>query len=495
MSTPTYDELTSTWTRLHRLSHLQSIAGWDQAANMPPKGNEARAAALAEMAALLHRMRTDAKLPDQLSRAEQEPLSDLQRANLREMHRQWRASNALPESLVQRQQMATSRCEHAWRRQRPANDWAGFVENFRPVLALAREEAELLSQLNGVRKYDAMMDRFEPGMTCAQVDRVFGEVRQWLPGLIRQVTERQARESVIAPVGPFPIAAQKALCEQVIRHLGFDFEAGRLDVSAHPFCGGVPEDVRMTTRFREDDFLGSLMGTVHETGHGRYEQNLPRDLLGQPVADARSMALHESQSLSFEMQLGSHPGFVKNLAPLVQQAFGTQPAFEPANLHKLMTRVKPGLIRVDADEVTYPAHIILRYEIERPLLEGDIQPEDVPALWDAKMMELLGVDTRGNFSNGPLQDVHWPEALFGYFPCYSLGAMYAAQWFAAMRRAMPDLDARIATGELSAVFDWLRNNIWTQASRWTTDELAIRASGEALNPAHFKAHLEARYLG
>ena len=495
MSTPTYDELTSTWTRLHRLSHLQSIAGWDQAANMPPKGNEARAAALAEMAALLHRMRTDAKLPDQLSRAEQEPLSDLQRANLREMHRQWRASNALPESLVQRQQMATSRCEHAWRRQRPANDWAGFVENFRPVLALAREEAELLSQLNGVRKYDAMMDRFEPGMTCAQVDRVFGEVRQWLPGLIRQVTERQARESVIAPVGPFPIAAQKALCEQVIRHLGFDFEAGRLDVSAHPFCGGVPEDVRMTTRFREDDFLGSLMGTVHETGHGRYEQNLPRDLLGQPVADARSMALHESQSLSFEMQLGSHPGFVKNLAPLVQQAFGKQPAFEPANLHKLMTRVKPGLIRVDADEVTYPAHIILRYEIERPLLEGDIQPEDVPALWDAKMMELLGVDTRGNFSNGPLQDVHWPEALFGYFPCYSLGAMYAAQWFAAMRRAMPDLDARIAAGELSAVFDWLRNNIWTQASRWTTDELAIRASGEALNPAHFKAHLEARYLG
>ena len=495
MSTPTYDELTSTWTRLHRLSHLQSIAGWDQAANMPPKGNEARAAALAEMAALLHRMRTDAKLPDQLSRAEQEPLSDLQRANLREMHRQWRASNALPESLVQRQQMATSRCEHAWRRQRPANDWAGFVENFRPVLALAREEAELLSQLNGVRKYDAMMDRFEPGMTCAQVDRVFGEVRQWLPGLIRQVTERQARESVIAPVGPFPIAAQKALCEQVIRHLGFDFEAGRLDVSAHPFCGGVPEDVRMTTRFREDDFLGSLMGTVHETGHGRYEQNLPRDLLGQPVADARSMALHESQSLSFEMQLGSHPGFVKNLAPLVQQAFGTQPAFEPANLHKLMTRVKPGLIRVDADEVTYPAHIILRYEIERPLLEGDIQPEDVPALWDAKMMELLGVDTRGNFSNGPLQDVHWPEALFGYFPCYSLGAMYAAQWFAAMRRAMPDLDARIAAGELNAVFDWLRNNIWTQASRWTTDELAIRASGEALNPAHFKAHLEARYLG
>ncbi len=494
-TTPAYDELSSTWLRLHRLGHLQSLAGWDQAANMPPRGNEARAAAMAEMAALLHRMATDPKLPDQLGRAEQEPLSELQRANLREMHRQWRTSNALPESLVQRQKLATSRCEHAWRTQRPANDWKGFVANFRAVLEGAREEAALLSVKTGLSKYDALMDRYEPGMTSTQLDRVFGEVRQWLPGLIQRVADKQAQETVFEPEGPFPVAAQRALCEQVIGMLGFDFQAGRLDVSTHPFCGGVPEDVRMTTRFREDDFLGSLMGTVHETGHGRYEQNLPRDLLGQPVAEARSMALHESQSLSFEMQLGSHPGFIERLAPLVRAAFGDQPAFEAGNLHRLMTRVKRGFIRVDADEVTYPAHIILRYEIERPLIEGEIEPEDIPALWDAKMMELLGVDTRGNYKDGPLQDVHWPESLFGYFPCYSLGAMYAAQWFAAMRRAMPDLDERIGRGDLAAVFDWLRDNIWSQASRWTTDELARRASGEVLNPAHFKTHLEARYLG
>jgi len=494
-ATPAYDELASTWTRLHHLGHLQSLAGWDQAANMPPKGVEARAAAMAEMAALLHRMRTDPRLHDQLERAEQEELSEMQRANLREMRREWRLSNSLPEALVQKQQLASSRCEHAWRKQRPANDWVGFVENFREVLRLAREEAALRSQATGLSRYDAMMERFEPGMTCARLDQVFGEVRRWLPGLIEQVRARQASEKVIAPVGPFPVAKQRALCEQVIRLLGFDFEAGRLDVSTHPFCGGVPEDVRMTTRFREDDFLGSLTGTIHETGHGRYEQNLPREWLGQPLSHARSMALHESQSLSFEMQLGSHPGFVTHLAPLVAQAFGPQPAFEPQNLHRLMTRVKPGLIRVDADEVTYPAHIILRYEIERPLIEGEIEPEDVPALWDAKMQELLGLDTRGNFKDGPLQDVHWPEALFGYFPCYSLGAMYAAQWFAAMRRQMPDLDARIGKADFSAVFDWLRDHIWQQASRWSTDELARRASGEVLNPAHFKAHLEARYLG
>jgi carboxypeptidase Taq len=498
-STPAYDALAGTWTRMHHFGHLQSIAGWDQAANMPPKGNEARAAALAEVAALLHRMRTDSQLPAQLARAEQEPLSETQRANLREMHREWRASNALPESLVQRQQLATSRCEHAWRTQRPANDWAGFVGNFRDVLALAREEAALLSAQSGLRKYDALMDRYEPGMSCAMLDRVFGEVRQWLPGLIQQVRDKQAADHaaqpLIEPVGPFPLASQRALCEHVMRLLGFDFEAGRLDVSTHPFCGGVPEDVRMTTRFSDSDFLGSLMGTVHETGHGRYEQNLPRGLLGQPVAQARSMALHESQSLSFEMQLGGHPGFVTQLAPLVAAAFGAQPALQPQNLQRLITRVKPGLIRVDADEVTYPAHIILRYEIERPLIEGEIEPEDVPALWDAKMMELLGVDTRGNFRDGPLQDVHWPEALFGYFPCYSLGAMYAAQWFAAMRASRSGMSRRIGHGDLGAVFDWLRTNIWSQASLWTTDVLAIRASGEVLNPAHFKAHLEARYLG
>jgi carboxypeptidase Taq len=207
------------------------------------------------------------------------------------------------------------------------------------------------------------------------------------------------------------------------------------------------------------------------------------------------MALHESQSLSFEMQLGGHPAFAALLSPLVREAFGDAAAFEPDNLHRLITRVQPGLIRVDADEVTYPAHVILRYEIERPLIEGEIEPEDIPALWDAKMMELLGLDTRGNYTDGPLQDVHWPAGLLGYFPCYSLGAMYAAQWFSAIRRERPDLDDRLAAGDLSPAFDWLRRNIWTQASRWTTDELAVRASGEPLNPAHFKAHLERRYLG
>jgi carboxypeptidase Taq len=494
-STPVYDDLAQLYGRLHNLQHLASIAGWDQAANMPPRGNDARSAALAEVATLMHRMRTDPSLAERIARAEQEALSEAQRANLREIRRDWRSAAALPESLVQARELAVSRCEHAWRTQRPANDWRGFVGNFREVLRISREEARLLSEHSGGSKYDALMDRFEPGMTCAVVDRVFGEVRQWLPDLIARAVRQQAAHDVVRPVGPFPRDKQRALCEAAMRLLDFDFEAGRLDVSPHPFSGGVPEDVRLTTRYRDDEFLVSLMSTIHETGHGRYEQNRPRELLGQPVSEARSMAIHESQSLSFEMQLGRHPGFVKLLAPLLAAQFGAQPAFEPGNLWRLFTHVQPGFIRVDADEVTYPAHVILRYEIERPLIEGEIEAEDIPALWDAKMAELLGVDTRGNFKDGPLQDVHWSEGLFGYFPCYSLGAMYAAQWFAALRRAVPDLDARIAAGDLGPLFDWLRDNIWLQASRWTTDELALRASGETLNPAHFRAHLEARYLG
>ena len=490
-----YDELTAIWTRLHHFRHLQAMAGWDQAAMMPPKGNAARANAMAEMEGLLHRLRTDPKLAELLRRAAAEGIDEVARANLGEIRREWRSANALPQALVEALSRAGARCEHAWRTQRPANDWLGFVENFREVLKLGREVSQRLADETGLAPYDALMDQFEPGTTRADVDRVFGDLQQWLPGLVRQVREKQASEAVIEPVGPFPKATQRALSHDVMALLGFDFDAGRLDESAHPFSGGVPEDTRLTTRYREDDLMQALMGTVHETGHARYEQNLPRAWLGQPVAHARSMGIHESQSLSFEMQLGRSRAFAGLLAPLLCKHFGAQPAFEPDNLHRLMTRVAPGFIRVDADELTYPAHVILRYGIETQLIDGSVEADDIPALWDEGMQSLLGVDTRGNYRDGPLQDVHWTGGAFGYFPCYTLGAMYAAQWFATIRAQHADLDARIARGDLAPAFDWLRANIWSQGSRWPTAELATRATGEALNPAHFRRHLEARYLG
>ncbi len=491
--TPHYAELTRAYARIYRYQHLAAIVGWDRNAMMPPRGNEARAAAEAELSALIHRARTDPRLEGWLEAAAQEPLDGLARANLREIRRDWRDANALPESLVEAKTLAGARCEHAWRGQRPANDWRDFLENFREVVKLSREEAKLLSAQTGLAPYDALMDRFEPGVRAADIDRIFGDVRQWLPGLIAKAQEKQSREPVIVPRGPFPVAAQRALNREVMALLGFDFEAGRLDESAHPFSGGVPEDVRLTTRYHEGDFARSLLGTIHETGHARYEQNLPRAWLGQPVGTARSYGIHESQSLSFEMQLARSRPFTGLLAPLLKKHFGDQPAFDPDNLYRLWTRVKPGFIRVDADEVTYPAHVILRYEIERPLVEGAIEPEDIPALWNEKMQALLGLDIRGNYRDGCLQDVHWTEGAFGYFPSYTLGAMYAAQWFAAMRRQVPDLDARVGRGDLAPVFGWLDGNVWSQGSLWETPELVRRASGEELNPARFREHLETRY--
>lgn len=367
------------------------MASWDRAAMMPPKGNEARASAMAEMSALLHRLRTDRRLAELLARADAETLEPMQRANLVEMRREWRSSNALPEALVEASSLAAARCEHAWRTQRPANDWAGFAVNLREVLRLAREAAQRLSEQTGLAPYDALMDQFGPGMTVAEVDHVFDDLQQWLPELVRRARERQARETVDQPAGPFATATQRAMSLDVMALLGFDFDAGRLDESTHPFSGGVPEDTRPTTRYRDDDLMQSLMGTIHETGHARNEQNLPREWLGQPVAYARSMGIHERQSLSFEMQLGRSRPFAGLLAPLLHKHFGAQPAFEPDNLHKLMTRVRPDFIRVDADELTYPAHVILRYRIERALIEGSVEVDDIPALWDEAMQSLLGI--------------------------------------------------------------------------------------------------------
>ena len=494
MNTPAYTALTDTFTRLYRLGHLGALAGWDQAAMMPPKGNAARGAALAELQVVMHQMLADTALPGLLQTASIEPLDALQQANLHEMRRDWTLSTCLPERLVQAQSLATSRCEHAWRSQRQNNDWAGFLDNFREVVNNAREEAQILSQAQGISPFDALMDKYEPGSRSADIDALFADVKSWLPDLVQRVLAKQASEPVPSPVGPFPIERQRALGIALMGLLGFDFEAGRLDVSAHPFCGGVPEDVRITTRYTEADFMRSMMGIVHETGHARYEQNLPADTRHLPVGRARSMGIHESQSLLFEMQLGRSAAFLQHIAPRIAQHLGHQTAFEADNLARLYTRVQPGLIRVDADELTYPAHVILRYEIERDLINGLMAPEDIPAQWNQKMAQYLGLDTRGNFKDGCLQDIHWPSGSFGYFPSYTLGAMYAAQFFASIRRAYPDLDTRVAAGELSPVFDWLQQHIWQQASRWPTNDLVQHATGEKLNPQHFRLHLERRYL-
>lgn len=489
-----YKKLTERFQQLHHYGHLLSIAGWDQATMMPAKGNDARANAMAELGGLCHRLATAEEVGDWLAAAEQEALDNDQQANLREIKRDIENARALPESLVLAQTKAGSKCEHAWRTQRQENDWAGFAENLKEVVKLSREEAQLRAEKTGLSPYDALMDLYEPGMRSAEVDRLFGDLRSWLPDLIQTVQDAQKSRPLVEPKGPFSVEQQKQLGQHAMELMGFDFEAGRLDVSSHPFCGGVPEDVRLTTRYNTDSFAESLMGVIHETGHARYEQNLPKAWLGQPVSEARSMGIHESQSLFFEMQIGRSRSLLKHLAPQIALTFGEQDAFTPDNLYQYYTRVEPGFIRVDADEVTYPAHVMLRYEIEKALVEGEIEVDDIPDLWQQKMQSYLGIDTAGNFKDGCMQDIHWTDGSFGYFPSYTLGAMYAAQWFHCIQQQISDVEAQIEAGDLSQISQWLSDNIWQKASFLTTPELVQSASGEALNPQYFRQHLENRYL-
>ncbi len=421
---------------------------------------------MAELSVFMHELLTDKRLGGLFDAARAGVAERCGAGQSGEMQRAWRQATLLPASLVEAKSLAGSRCEHAWRSQRPANDWQGFSANLKEVVKLSREEAQLRADALGVSRYDALLDVFEPGMTSAQLDSTFGDLKSWLPDLLQKAVARQ-QATPICPAGrPFAIESQKQLGLSVMATLGFDFNHGRLDVSAHPFCGGVPEDVRITTRYNENDFLSALMGVIHETGHARYEQNLPQQWRGQPVALARSTAMHESQSLFMEMQLGRSHAFLQHIHPQVVALMGDQPGLERNNFIRLTQRVKPGFIRVDADELSYPAHVILRYEIERALIEGEIEVEDIPALWDEKMQQSLGIDTRGNYRDGCMQDIHWTDGAFGYFPTYTLGAMYAAQLFQAVKRAIPQVDELIQQGELQPVFDWLQQNIWQHGSRF-----------------------------
>jgi len=493
-----YEQLELRHARLSRFDHLGAMLDWDRLVNLPVGAGASRAAALAELESLIHGLRSDPALGDLMDRAEQELLDPAQQANLREMRRQWCLGQALPADLIEARAHATVACELAWRQRRSADggrgDWTGYLPLWQEVVRLARIEAAYLSDALGLRPYDALMQRFEPGMTTAELERLFSNLRGWLPGLLRAARQRQAGWP-IDPDEPADVdrEAQLRLHRDVMAWLGFDFERGRLDESAHPCTAGVPDDVRLTTRLSPGRVIDNLLATIHETGHALYEQHLPVRWRSQPVGRARSMAIHESQSLLFEMQLTRHPAVIAELSKRLTTHLGAHPAWGPEALQRRLLRLSAGLIRTEADEISYPAHVMLRYEIERDLIEGRIEPRDVPALWDEKVVAYLDADPRTQPGSGPMQDVHWSEGLFGYFPCYAVGAVAAAQWMAAMRCQLP-LDDALAAGDLSPLRGWLDRSIWSQASQIGTVELIQQASGAELDARHYKMHLERRYL-
>ena len=492
-----YRTLESRFRRVTVLQNVDELLYWDTSVMMPKGAAPSRADQAALLRVLQHEWLTAPDLPELLASAEaqQAALDRWQRANLREMRREWVHASAVPQDLVEALSRATSAGEARWREARPKSDFEAVRPYLEEVLRLVRESAQAKGERLGCSAYDALLDEHEPGRRSADVAPLFEELAEFLPPLLERIVEAQRSEPAPLPLeGPFPLELQEALGRRLMTQLGFDFDHGRLDVSAHPFCGGTPDDVRITTRYSTADFAESLMATLHETGHGLYQRGLPAQWRSQPVGAPRGAAIHESQSLLIEMQACRSRGFIEFLAPLLRETFGGQgPAWDAANLVKRYTRAEPTLIRVTADEVTYPAHVVLRYRLERAMVDGDLTVSELPGAWAEGMKELLRLDPPDH-AQGCLQDVHWFVGAWGYFPSYTLGAITAAQLFRSALRDDGAIAPAIAEGDFRPLLGWLGSKIHSWGSFYEADELTVEATGSPLELDHFKTHLTARYL-
>lgn len=495
-----YDRLEARFREIADVGHAAALLSWDSSVLMPVGGGESRAQAMATLAGISHEKLVAPEVGDWLDAAEDvasgDGLDDWQRANVREMRRVWRESAALPADLVRALTSAEQRCEQFWREARGRNDWDGARPLLEGLFALVREKAQVLAAAENTTPHAALVGLFQPGIAVGEIDRVFGELRERLPAMVDAAIGSQG--AVIDFPSVPPVAEQEALARRFMGVLGFDFEHGRLDVSHHPFCGGVPDDVRMTTRYADDGFLDAQMAVLHETGHALYEQGLPPAWRGQPVGDAAGMAVHESQSLTIEMQVARSRRFLEWAAPEIEAAFtGSRSgsgAFSAENLFRQATRVERSFIRVEADELTYPLHVVLRHELEKQLVEGRLAVADLPDAWDASMRDLLGLSTGTDHGAGCMQDVHWYAGLVGYFPSYTLGAIMAAQFFDAARAAIPGLEDHVGRGEIAPLRDWLRREIHGRGSLLTMQDLLRAVTGAPLELGPYLAHLQRRYV-
>ena len=493
-----YSQLESLFRRLGAIGEATSILHWDASTMMPAGSSDARGEQLAALNALQHEMIASQQTAELIAASADEAssLDDWQAANLREIRRNWAHATAIDSTLVEARTKATMKCEMVWRDARPKSDFAAVLPALAEVVNLARQAADAKAAKLGLSPYDAMMDQYSPGVRATSVDAVFAELAAKLPGMIDAALARQAAATPpVEPQGPFPAEAQRAVGTKFMELLGFDFNAGRLDISLHPFSGGTPDDLRITTRYDEDDFTRGLMGILHETGHALYERGLPAEWRRQPVGEARGMDVHESQSLLIEMQVCRSPEFLSYAAPHLKTAFnGEGSAWSPENLTRIYTRVARSLIRVDADEMTYPLHVILRYRLERAIFSGDLALSDLPGAWNDGMRELVGIVPDSD-RTGCLQDIHWFDGAFGYFPSYTLGAMAAAQMFQAAKTADPQILPAIAMGDFKPLYAWLGANVHGYGCRFETPDLIAKATGAPLSVEPFLTHLERRYLG
>jgi len=488
-----YEEFLQRVQDIHRLGALQGHLGWDQEVLMPAKGASARGEMMAWLAGQRHQQLTDEGLGELITALENASLNEDQQANVREMRRMHDQAIRLPTSFVETFAKARSEALVSWQQARADSDFGAFKPSLEHLLSLTRQKIDLL----GVKTtpYDVLLDEYEVGMTVEDYDPLFAGLKERLVPLLQAITKAQSTSP--DPVLPanlrFPVEAQKAFCQAVSTNMGFDFEAGRMDASTHPFSAGLwPGDTRFTTRFDEADPFSCLYAVMHETGHALYEQGLAHEHRFTPRGGAVSLGVHESQSRFWENQIGRTSAFWKVALPWFKDAFPDAPSWDERSLNQIANRVEKGFIRVEADEVTYNLHVMIRYEIEKQLFNGDLSVDDLPTAWNTMFKDWFDLDVPED-SLGCLQDIHWSMGAFGYFPTYTLGNLYAAQLLEAMAKDLGDIDDLVQSGDWTPMLDWLGPRIHQRGSQVTPAKLIEDATGSPPSPEPFLRYVEQKY--
>jgi len=488
-----YRQLAEKLQRVHLLGTVGELLGWDEQVFLPPGGAEQRAAQTAVVAEARHAASSEARVGELLGQLEAAAgtLTADQQVVVRQARKDYDRATRLPAEFVREKAEWCSRAYHAWAEARAKSDFPAYAPFLEKHLALAKREAAYLGW--GDRPYDYMLDLHDPGTTAALIAPLFAELQVGLVPLVRTVLA-SPRQTPTSALRGFPVPAQAAFLREVTERLGFDFQHGRIDVSTHPFCSGTGADVRMTTRFDVDNPLDSLFSAIHETGHGLYEQGLPAAQAGTALGLAAGMGVHESQSRLWENQVARSREFWRFFEPKWRAMFPAQTAaLSGEALYREINAVRPTLIRVDADEVTYNLHILLRFELEQRLFSGELAVRELPAAWREAAVTLLG-RAPGCDREGVLQDVHWSGGAFGYFPSYCLGNMMAAQLWYRAQTVLPGLAEDFAAGDFSRLLGWLRQEVHAHGRRYELPELVRRATGAPLSPAPLLRYLRERYL-
>ncbi len=488
-----YQKLEKRLEETSRLGGIMGILHWDQEVIMPSGAAESRARQMGVLAGTIHEKSTDPEMGKLLDALDKEnSFNAFEQCNIREARREYDIETKVPKDLVMEMAELSSKGHQVWVKARSENKFSGFAPILKQLVELKKRWAEYVSP--ELPPYDANIDLYERGATMAKITPVFEALKSELIPLIRDIQESDYKPDASFLSGNFPVEKQESLGRRISEEMGFAFDRGRMDVSVHPFCGGShPTDVRITTRYRTDNFIESLYAVIHETGHGLYEQGRMEEGRDLPVSEALSMGIHESQSLFWERMIAQSPAFCKRYLPLISETFPENfKSVSNEQLYEAVNVSEPSYIRVEADEVTYPMHVILRYEIEKGLFDGSVEIDTLPELWNSKMKEYLGVEPPSD-TLGVLQDTHWSGAAFGYFPSYTLGAIYASQFYQTLQQEKPDLENEINSGNLATIRQWLNQKIHGKGRLLSVSDLVIQVTGDDLNPTVFLDYLKKKY--